>query len=108
MRAVPSVETRNRKRPRPVRRWLADRKAELLARWVANASDAQLEVAMHPPLRRILLWQIFTTMRQRVDAWPADAVVEFRIRRHRSPRVDRYQLSMTDVSRLLEVRHPPP
>ena len=99
MRAVPSVETRNRKRPRPVRRRLADRKAGALARWVASASNAQLELTMHRPLRRILLWQIFTTMCQRVDAsrsWPADAVVEFRIRRHRSNTIDRYQVAIAN------------
>ena len=98
MRAVPSVETRNRKRPRPARRRLADRKAELLARWVANASDAQLELAMRRPVRRILLWHIFTTMCRRVEAnaWPADAVVEFRIRRHRSSTVDRYQVAIAN------------
>jgi SCP-2 sterol transfer family len=98
MRAVPSVETRNRKRPRRVRRRLADRKAGLLARWVASASDARLELAMRRPFRRILLWQIFTTMCRRVDAnaWPADAVVQFRIRRHRSTTVDRYQVAIAN------------
>jgi SCP-2 sterol transfer family protein len=96
MPAVPSVETRRRKRPHRARRWLADRKAGLLARWVASASDAQLELAMRRPIRRILLWQIFTTMCQRVDpnAWPTDAVVEFRIRRQRSRTIDRYQVAI--------------
>ena len=49
--------------------------------------------------RRVLLWQIFRTMRQRVDpdrGWGGDAVVEFRIRRHRADGVDRYQLAVAD------------
>jgi hypothetical protein len=98
MRAVPSVETRNRKRPRPTRRRLADHKAGLLARWVGSASDAQLELAMRRPVRRILLWQVFATMCRRVDgnAWPANAVVEFRIHRRRSSGIDRYQVAIAN------------
>jgi hypothetical protein len=71
-----------RTRPR-----LADIKAAWLARWVWYASDEQLERVMRSRVRRILLWQIFRTMRQRFDAERAagvDAVVEFRIRADQS------------------------
>lgn len=86
-------------KPRTWRRRLADRKAELLARWVGTASDERLDSVMRSPLRPVLLWQIFKTMRRRFDADRApgiDAVVEFRIRRRRSGRADRYQVAMAD------------
>jgi putative sterol carrier protein len=78
---------------------LADRKADLLARWVKAAPDERLEAVMRSWLRRVLLWQIFRTMRQRVDpdrGWGGDAVVEFRIRRNRGNGVDRYQLTIAE------------
>jgi len=84
---------------RAQRHRLADRKAELLARWVKAATDERLEAVMRGLHRRVLLWQIFRTMRQRVDpdrGWGGDAVVEFRIRRHRADGVDRYQLAVAD------------
>jgi putative sterol carrier protein len=78
---------------------LPDRKAELLARWVKAVPDERLEAVMRSSLRRVLLWQIFRTMRQRVDpdrGWGGDAVVEFRIRRYRGDGVDRYQLAIVE------------
>jgi len=84
---------------RAQRHRLADRKAELLARWVKAATDERLEAVMRGLHRRVLLWQIFRTMRQRVDpdrGWGGDAVVEFRIRRHRADGVDRYQLVIAE------------
>ena len=54
---------------------------------------------MRGPLRGILLWQIFTTMCQRVDARREpglDVIVEFRIRRPRSRTVDRYRIAIAD------------
>lgn len=83
--------------PETVRRRVADRKAELLAGWVAGASTERLEAVMSGRLRRVLLWQIFRTMRQRFDSDRApglDAVVEFRIRRAGSERIDRYQVEI--------------
>ncbi|MGZ6640556.1 MAG: SCP2 sterol-binding domain-containing protein [Solirubrobacteraceae bacterium] len=77
----------------------ADRKAELLRRWVAGTPQQRLEAVMRSPLRRLLLWQIFKTMRQRVDAGRTagvDAVVEFRIRQPTGSAVDRYQVAMAD------------
>jgi putative sterol carrier protein len=79
------------------RRRFADRKAELLRRWVAAAPDARLDSVMRGPLRAVLLWQIFATMRERFDgdrASGVDAVVEFRIRRAVRDTVDRYQVVM--------------
>lgn len=79
------------------RRAYADRKAELLRRWVAGASDERLESVMRAPFGGVLRWQIFTTMRQRFDGDRAsglEAVVEFRIRRPGRQAVDRYQLAM--------------
>jgi predicted lipid carrier protein YhbT len=78
---------------------LADRKARWLVRWVEGASDARLESAMRGPLRAILLWQIFTTMCQRVDAVREpglDVIIEFRIRRARSRNVDRCRIAIAD------------
>ena len=52
---------------------------------------------MGSPLRGVLLWQIFRTMRRRFAADQAsgvDAVVEFRIRRSRSARIDRFQVAI--------------
>jgi hypothetical protein len=52
---------------------------------------------MRGPLRRVLLWQIFATMRQRFDGdrgLRVEAVIEFRIGRPGRQRVDRYQLIM--------------
>lgn len=52
---------------------------------------------MRGSLRGILLWQIFTTMRQRFDGdrgRRVEAVVEFRIGRPGRRLVDRYQLVM--------------
>jgi putative sterol carrier protein len=83
---------------RTARRRLADRKAEMLSRWVKAASDERLESVMRSPVRRLLLWQIFKTMRQRVSAdngWGGDAVVELRIRRYPSG-LDRYQVIIAD------------
>jgi hypothetical protein len=87
----------NRKRGGGVRRWLADRKAEMFARWVRHASDERLGSVMHSPLRGILLWQVFRTICQRFDrarAAKLDAVVEFRIRGRRPGRLDRYQVAV--------------
>ena len=84
---------------RRARRRVADRKAEMLARWVMGASDERLESVMQSPLRVFLLWQIFRTMRQRFDADRASgarAVVEFRIRRPCAGIVDRYQVAVAD------------
>jgi hypothetical protein len=84
---------------RSPRHRLADREAELLARWVRAAPDERLEAVMRGGLRRVLLRQIFRTMRQRVDpdhGWGGDAVVEFRIRRHCGKGVDRYQLAIAE------------
>ena len=78
---------------------IADRKARLLARWVAGASTPQLERVMRSPLRRFLLRQIFQTMRRRVDPAQAaglDAVVEFRIRRSGGRPADRFQVVIAD------------
>lgn len=69
----------------------------MLARWVGTASDERLDSVMRSPLRPLLLWQIFKTMRQRFDADRVpgvDAVVEFGIRRRRCGRADRYQVAM--------------
>ena len=76
---------------------VADLKARLLARWVAGASTARLERVMRSPLRPILLWQIFRTMRRRFDparAAGVDAVVEFRIRRSGGAPVGRFQVTI--------------
>ena len=76
---------------RAPRRPLADRKAQWLARWVAQTSDERLARTMSGPLRRVLIWQIFRTMRQRFDpdrAAGVDAVVEFRVRGGRRGRMD--------------------
>ncbi len=70
----------------------------MLARWVGGASDERLKAVMGSPLRALLLWQIFTTMRQRFDPRRAQglhAIVEFRIRRTRGRTIDRYQVTMT-------------
>ena len=67
----------------------------MLARCVAGAPTAGLERVMRSPLRRVLLWQIFRTMRRRIDPAQApgvDAVVEFRIRRSGGGPVDRFQV----------------
>ena len=77
------------------RRPVAELKARALARWVAGASTARLERVMRSPLRRLLLRQIFRTMRRRFDPAQAagvDAVVEFRIRRSGGGPVDRFQV----------------
>ena len=74
---------------------VADFKARLFARWVAGASTPQLERVMRSPLRRMLLWQIFQTMRRRVDparAAGVDAVIEFRIRRSGGTPAERAQV----------------
>lgn len=84
---------------RAARRPLADRKAQWLARWVAQASDERLARTMSGPLRSVLIWQIFRTMRQRFDpdrAAGVDAVVEFRVRGGRRGRTDRRQLVIAD------------
>ena len=86
---------RHRSALRRARRWVADCRAELFARWVARASTDQLEAVMQSPLRGVLLWQVFRTMRQRFDgdrASGVDAVVEFRIRRSGAGRADCYQV----------------
>jgi len=54
---------------------------------------------MRSPLRRVLLQQVFQTMRRRVD--PArvagiDAVVEFRVRRSGGRPADRVQVAIAD------------
>ena len=73
----------------------ADLKARLLARWVAGAPDERLARTMGGPLRRVLIWQIFRTMRQRADAERVagiDAIVEFQVRGGRHGRTDRRQV----------------
>jgi hypothetical protein len=82
---------------RPRRRWLADRKAEALAWWVSRASDERLESVMRSPLRGVLLWQIFRTMRQRAQPNKrVNAVVEFRITGRRDGAIDCYQFTLAD------------
>jgi hypothetical protein len=79
----------------------------LLARWVAGAADERLEAVMRGPLRVVLLWQIFATMRQRFDPGRAPrlhAVVEFRIRRPGRETVDRYQVTVTDERCTITIR----
>ena len=52
---------------------------------------------MRSPLRGVLLWQIFRTMRQRAQPNKrVNAVVEFRITGRRDGGIDRYQLMLTD------------
>ena len=54
---------------------------------------------MGGPLRRALLWQIFKTMRQRVDGGlppGVGAVIEFTIRRPGGHAVDRYEVVMAN------------
>jgi hypothetical protein len=79
------------------RRRVADRKAELFRRWVADASDERLEAVMRGPLRPVLMRQILTTMCRRFDGdrgRRVDAVVEFRVGHPRSRPPDRHQLVM--------------
>jgi putative sterol carrier protein len=77
--------------------WLADLKADWLARWVSIASDQRLQAVMRSWPRRILLWQIFRTMRRRAQPDPRmAAVVEFRISGRRDGGVDRYHVTFTD------------
>jgi hypothetical protein len=82
---------------RPRRRWFADLKAEALAWWVRTVSDQRLQSVMRSRRRRVLLWAIFRTIRQRArpDA-RVNAVVEFRITGRRDGGIDRYQLTFTD------------
>ena len=93
-------------------RMTPDRKAQWLARWVARASDEQLARAMRGPLRRLLIWQIFRTMRQRFDpdrAAGVNAVVEFRVLGGRRGRTDRRQVVIADRRCLTPARpaYPP-
>ena len=89
--AAPGVGKAIDRRPR--RRWFADLKAELLARWVTRASDQRIQSVMRSRLRGVLLWQIFRTIRQRAQPDKRlDAVVEFRIAG--DGRIDRYQLKL--------------
>ena len=86
---------------------LADRKAGLLRRWVAGAPDQRLESVMRGHLRRALLWQIFRTMRQRVDGrLPSgtDAVIEFTISRPDGRVPDRYEVVVAN-GRCTTTRH---
>ena len=83
---------------RPARmRWFADLKAEALAWWVGAASERTLQRVMRSRLRRVLLWQIFRTIRQRAqpDGW-IDGVVEFRIAGRRGGGIDRYRLTLAE------------
>jgi hypothetical protein len=78
-------------------RWLADLKAQALAWWVARSSERRLRSVMCGRLRRVVLWQIFRTMRQRAQPDSrVDAVVEFRITGRRDGGIDRYQLALID------------
>ena len=79
------------------RRWFADLKAEALAWWVGAASEQTLQRVMLGRLRRVLLWQIFRTIRQRAqpDA-RIEGVVEFRIAGRRDGGTDRYRLALTE------------
>jgi SCP-2 sterol transfer family len=82
---------------RRCRRWVADLKAEMFARWVRAASDRRLESVMGSRFRGVLLWQIFRTMRQGAQLDPrVNAVVEFGITGRRGGGIDRYQLIVTD------------
>jgi SCP-2 sterol transfer family len=82
---------------RPREHWFADLKADWLARWVSIASDQTLQAVMRGGPRRILLWQIFRTMRRRAQPDPRiAAVVEFRISGRRGGGVDRYHVTFTD------------
>lgn len=77
----------------------ANFKAQWLTRWVAQASDERLARTMRGPLRRMLIWQIFSTMRRRFDperAAGVDAVVEFRVQGGRHGRIDRRQVMIAD------------
>jgi hypothetical protein len=79
------------------RRRVADRKADMLRRWVGRASDDRLESVMRGPLRRVLLRQVFTTMCQRFDGERGrrvEAIVEFRVGRPGRQLVDRRQIVM--------------
>ena len=52
---------------------------------------------MRGRLRGIVLWQIFSTIRQRAQPdTRVDAVVEFRITGRRDGGIDRYQLALID------------
>ena len=83
--------------PRPHRSWFADLKAEALAWWVRAASDARLRSVMHSPLRGVLLWEIFRTIRQRARPEKRiNATVEFRIGGRRDGGIDRYRLTLAD------------
>jgi hypothetical protein len=73
----------------------------MFARWVRRGSDERLGSVMRSPLRGILLWQIFRTIRQRFDrdrAARVEAVVEFRIGGRRSRLVARYQVAVAGGS----------
>ena len=82
---------------RPRRRWFADLKAEALAWWVRTVSDQRLQSVMRSRRRRVLLWAIFRTIRQRArpDA-RVNAVVEFRITGRRDGAIDCYQFTLAD------------
>ena len=86
-----TVERRTR------RRWFPDLKAEALSRWVAASSDERLQSVMQSRLRRVLLWQIFRTMRQRAQPDERlNAVVEFRVTGRRDGGTDSCRLALAN------------
>ena len=81
---------------RPHRRRFPDLKAQALAWAVAASSDERLHSVMQSRLRRVLLWQIFRTIRQRAQPDERlNAVVEFRITGRRAGGTDSYRLTFT-------------
>jgi hypothetical protein len=87
---VVKIVTRTRKH------WFADLKAEALAWWVRRTADQRLQSVMRSPLRGVLLWLIFRTVRQRAQpAARVNAIVEFQISGRRDGGVDCYRLALT-------------
>lgn len=81
---------------RPRKHWFADLKAEALAWWVRRSTDQRLQSVIRSPVRGVLLWLIFRTIRQRAQPdTRINAVVEFRITGRRDGGVDRYRLALT-------------
>jgi hypothetical protein len=81
---------------RPRKHWFADLKAEALTCWVKRTSDQRLLSVIRSPVRGVLLWLIFRTIRQRAQPdTRVNAVIKFRITGRRDGGVDCYRLALT-------------